>query len=478
MFQKIIAQDYTFHYEYWKNVSDGAKRLVSRMLVMDPERRVGVDEILADPWIRRFRDHRPQHAPLLAAHRASSTFSVPSSPASMVLAHPQHQRRQAAAAAGTPTLAAGGGAALRVSNSGSGDSGNSSDSVPDRHATATALALAAACTPPQPPSVGARPSPSHAGATATAPPPPSASAAASASSASSRRASPHALPVEGLVEYVHKRRDRADAERGVLGAKIGIKRRFAGLIGDALDSATIADLRELHAQFTRAAASCATPHDGRVGFEDFSAVLRGSPITSRLPIVELFRLFDRTGLATVSYVAFLAHMATLHQPDRAVVEFCFNLYDLEGHGALARDQIEHVVRNLLAGRGRVYYGSKMSAAGALAQLMPDAVDLELEQSVEQIFAAVGARHVTFDEFYSLVAGDSVFMAASAQPILNGVPLLQLQQQIREQLQQEVQSLVERGSQAGAVPAAPDAGVAVEAQAQAQQGASVRAAASG
>ena len=35
----------------WKNVSEEAKKVVSRMLVVNPDRRATIDELLRDPWL-------------------------------------------------------------------------------------------------------------------------------------------------------------------------------------------------------------------------------------------------------------------------------------------------------------------------------------------------------------------------------------------------------------------------------------------
>eukprot|EP01050_Picozoa_sp_SAG11_P015669 SAG11_NODE_2057_length_3875_cov_3.864936_4_plen_151_part_00 len=40
-----------FHAEDWADVSEGAKTLIRRILVSDPQRRVGTAEVLADTWL-------------------------------------------------------------------------------------------------------------------------------------------------------------------------------------------------------------------------------------------------------------------------------------------------------------------------------------------------------------------------------------------------------------------------------------------
>jgi serine/threonine protein kinase len=53
LFRKIKKGDYEFHAEYWGNVSDEAKELISKLLTVDPAHRYTVDQALAHPWINR-----------------------------------------------------------------------------------------------------------------------------------------------------------------------------------------------------------------------------------------------------------------------------------------------------------------------------------------------------------------------------------------------------------------------------------------
>lgn len=48
---KIVKGDYHFISPWWDEVSDGAKDLVSKMLVTDPNGRITIDEIWHHPWI-------------------------------------------------------------------------------------------------------------------------------------------------------------------------------------------------------------------------------------------------------------------------------------------------------------------------------------------------------------------------------------------------------------------------------------------
>ena len=51
MFEQIKAGKYEFRMPQWKNVSEEAKKVVSRMLVVNPDRRATIDELLRDPWL-------------------------------------------------------------------------------------------------------------------------------------------------------------------------------------------------------------------------------------------------------------------------------------------------------------------------------------------------------------------------------------------------------------------------------------------
>ena len=53
LFRKIKAGNYKFHPEFWDNVSTDAKDLISKMLVVDPAKRITAAEALAHPWIGR-----------------------------------------------------------------------------------------------------------------------------------------------------------------------------------------------------------------------------------------------------------------------------------------------------------------------------------------------------------------------------------------------------------------------------------------
>lgn len=49
---KIITADYVFLEPWWDEVSDEAKDLITKMLVIDPEERITIDEIREHPWLK------------------------------------------------------------------------------------------------------------------------------------------------------------------------------------------------------------------------------------------------------------------------------------------------------------------------------------------------------------------------------------------------------------------------------------------
>ena len=49
---QILNANYKFRKEYFENVSDQAKDLIKKLLVVDPEKRFSSDEILQHPWLQ------------------------------------------------------------------------------------------------------------------------------------------------------------------------------------------------------------------------------------------------------------------------------------------------------------------------------------------------------------------------------------------------------------------------------------------
>jgi len=48
--QKVKSADFTFAAKRWSGISESAKDLIRRMLVVDPDERLGMDAVLAHPW--------------------------------------------------------------------------------------------------------------------------------------------------------------------------------------------------------------------------------------------------------------------------------------------------------------------------------------------------------------------------------------------------------------------------------------------
>jgi len=51
LFEKIKKCKYDFDYENWDNISEEAKDLVKRILVLEPSKRLTCEEMLKHPWI-------------------------------------------------------------------------------------------------------------------------------------------------------------------------------------------------------------------------------------------------------------------------------------------------------------------------------------------------------------------------------------------------------------------------------------------
>lgn len=59
LFGKIQTCDYAFTRPFWDKVSDGAKSLVSRLLVIDPHGRATAEQVLSDPWMTCNKEMAP-----------------------------------------------------------------------------------------------------------------------------------------------------------------------------------------------------------------------------------------------------------------------------------------------------------------------------------------------------------------------------------------------------------------------------------
>jgi calcium/calmodulin-dependent protein kinase I len=59
--RQIRYGEYKFHKRYWSHVSDDAKDLISRMLTVDPEKRITAEEALCSNWINSDEDSLGTH---------------------------------------------------------------------------------------------------------------------------------------------------------------------------------------------------------------------------------------------------------------------------------------------------------------------------------------------------------------------------------------------------------------------------------
>ncbi|KJE94315.1 calcium/calmodulin-dependent protein kinase I [Capsaspora owczarzaki ATCC 30864] len=51
LFQKIMKGKFAYDPSYWSTISDSAKDVISSMLIVDPNRRLTADQVLAHPWV-------------------------------------------------------------------------------------------------------------------------------------------------------------------------------------------------------------------------------------------------------------------------------------------------------------------------------------------------------------------------------------------------------------------------------------------
>eukprot|EP00128_Syssomonas_multiformis_P016254 Colp12_sorted_trinity150504_noHs@10739 len=52
LFQKIMKGRFEFNAPYWNSISDSAKDLISKLLVVNPDERLTADQVLQHPWLR------------------------------------------------------------------------------------------------------------------------------------------------------------------------------------------------------------------------------------------------------------------------------------------------------------------------------------------------------------------------------------------------------------------------------------------
>ena len=53
LFNMIKKADFEFHSPYWDNVSENAKDLIKKLLIVEPEKRLSTEEILKHPWLNQ-----------------------------------------------------------------------------------------------------------------------------------------------------------------------------------------------------------------------------------------------------------------------------------------------------------------------------------------------------------------------------------------------------------------------------------------
>jgi serine/threonine protein kinase len=53
LFDKIKAADYEFHREFWDNISDDAKDLISRCICLDVDARITCEQAINHPWLKK-----------------------------------------------------------------------------------------------------------------------------------------------------------------------------------------------------------------------------------------------------------------------------------------------------------------------------------------------------------------------------------------------------------------------------------------
>ncbi|WPK23682.1 hypothetical protein PUMCH_000924 [Australozyma saopauloensis] len=83
--QKIIKADFVFLEPWWDEVSAEAKDLITRMLIVNPEDRITIEEIYAHPWVAKAtapeaKEYFPDNINFATAHTPQSSRSVSASP--------------------------------------------------------------------------------------------------------------------------------------------------------------------------------------------------------------------------------------------------------------------------------------------------------------------------------------------------------------------------------------------------------------
>jgi serine/threonine protein kinase len=143
----------------------------------------------------------------------------------------------------------------------------------------------------------------------------------------------------------------------IVGAKFGLKLRLLKLLGGKDPKLSLPQLQTLLISFRR------ITNSDRITFVEFHRVISRLPVR-KLPWDDIFRLFDRTGKGTISYVALLCHLASIRPLTTDVLKFCFQAHTTSssysstttttssGSSLLVLNsyQLAHLLRNLLSGR--------------------------------------------------------------------------------------------------------------------------------
>lgn len=75
LYRKIKAAEYTFDEEYWSLVSEEAKDLIRKLLVVDPDKRLTADQAIRHPWFMK-GDHELIERSLETTLKTMKTFNA------------------------------------------------------------------------------------------------------------------------------------------------------------------------------------------------------------------------------------------------------------------------------------------------------------------------------------------------------------------------------------------------------------------